>query len=894
MQEIVLYIKDTDGNYQQAEMFNDENITITSKIQDVRDIGVVFTDFSQSFSVPASKTNNKIFKHWYNYNIDDGFDTRVRVDAILEIDHLPFRRGKVELKNVKLKNNIPTSYSIIFYGNTVNLKDLIKDDKLDVLTYLDDNFNHDYDSTTVRTGLRLGLSSASVIYPLISHTKRLYYDSANPFPYYSGNLYHDSSDPSDVQGLAWDDLKPAILCYRIIQAIEDKYSIEFAGDFFTSDAFSNLYLWLSRNKGAIGGDATEEILKTRVCGDWGYVSGYSSFDVSGEIWTANVVKFDNTFTGTIDITTSSTDPYTIRAINTTTGLTIAEETNLIGNNTISVEFINTGTYTVKFILETTGSVNFQAQLTIEEYIFDTSTTNTAIYNINGTNDSISTTSQIIITENVPELKIMDFLTGIFKMFNLTAYYIDDVGDADFGKIKVLPLDDFYADAVNNPSGGSYDISKHVEISNTTVEAALNYKRLEFKHQEPSTLLAVNHKNRFNQVFGDETFEVSDIDSGATYNVQTPFEHMKFERIFDGNKTSTSPYYTGTDDTYVTDILWGYSADGEFNEELNAKVNGTTTSTTTNKLVDSDKSFEGLIEVGDRVRNLADGTEAKVTAIDSDTQLTVSKDIFTSGENYIIFGSSNDGNYEPVQPKPLLFYGIQEVISSEAKSINWLSGVDDYIDRYYRPSNTNSSGTSTIFPEYTINFDNEIDEWSLTDYNGESNSLFRNFYENYVVQLFDKKKRIFKISAYLPTDILINYRLNDKFVIQDKEFLINSITTNLKTERSELELVNETEKSYYEIQLYYDFTGSSCTSGTLVTVYSDVPAVAFGSETTGKIYSNKGLSIYAPNGKYSNGTNYDTWYADGNTPTTPSLRVQGWWESEYDELTTYPLTCGGGA
>ena len=894
MQEVILYIKDTDGNYQQAEMFNDENITITSKIQDVRDIGVVFTDFSQSFSIPASKTNNKIFKHWYNYNIDNGFDTRNRADAILEIDHLPFRRGKVELKSVKLKDNIATSYSIIFYGNTINLKDLIRDDKLDVLTYLDDNFTHDYDSTTVRTGLRIGLSSASVIYPLISHTKRLYYDSTNPFPYYRGNLYHDSSDPSDVQGLAWDDLKPAILCYRIIQAIEDKYSIDFAGDFFTSDAFSNLYLWLSRDKGPIGGDENQELLKTRVCGDWGYVSGYSSFDVSGEIWTADVVKFDNTFTGTIDITTSSTDPYAIRAINTTTGLTIAEETNLVGNNTLSVEFINTGTYTVKFILETTGSVNFQAQLTIEEYIFDTSTTNTAIYNINGTNDSISTTSQIIITENVPDLKIIDFLTGIFKMFNLTAYYVDDVGDADFGKIKVLPLDDFYADAVNNPSGGSYDISKHVEISNTTVEAALNYKRLEFKHQEPSTLLAINHKNKFNQTFGDEIFELSDIDSGETYEIETPFEHMKFERIFDGNKTSTSPYYTGTDDTYVTDILWGYSADGEFNAELNAKTSGKTTLTTTDKVVDSEQSFTQRVKVGDRIRNLADGTEAKITAIDSDTVLTVSKNIFTSGENYTIFGSSNDGNYEPVQPKPLLFYGIQEVISSEAKSINWLSGVDDYIDRYYRPSNTNSTGTSTIFPEYTINFDNEIDEWTLTDYNGSTNSLFTNFYSNYVVQLFDKKKRIFKISAYLPTDILINYRLNDKIIIQDKEFLINSIRTNLMTEKSELELVNETEKAYYEIQLYYDFTSDNCTSGTLVTVYSDVPAVAFGSETTGKIYSNKGLSIYAPNGKYSNGTNYDTWYADGNTPTTPSLRVQGWWESEYDELTTYPLTCGGGA
>ena len=114
-----------------------------------------------------------------------------------------------------------------------------------------------------------------------------------------------------------------------------------------------------------------------------------------------------------------------------------------------------------------------------------------------------------------------------------------------------------------------------------------------------------------------------------------------------------------------------------------------------------------------------------------------------------------------------------------------------------------------------------------------------------------------------------------------------------TEKSKLELLNVLPPTYFEIQLYYDFTSNSCSSGTLVTVYSDVPSVTFGSETVGKIYANKSLTVYAPNGKYGNGTNYDTWYADGMTPTTPSLREQGWWYSEYDISVSYPLTCSGG-
>ena len=121
MKQPILYIKDKDDNYVQMEMFSDETITLTSKIQDVKDISKVFTDFSQPFTLPASKENNKVFQHWYNYNIDNGFNSRIKKDALLEIDYSPYKRGKVQLQSVKLKDNKPFSYSIVFYGNTVEL-----------------------------------------------------------------------------------------------------------------------------------------------------------------------------------------------------------------------------------------------------------------------------------------------------------------------------------------------------------------------------------------------------------------------------------------------------------------------------------------------------------------------------------------------------------------------------------------------------------------------------------------------------------------------------------------------------------------------------------------------------------------------------------------------------
>jgi hypothetical protein len=769
------------------EMFSDETITITSKIQDVRDISKVFTDFTQPFTVPASKENNKVFQHWYNYDIDEGFDNRTKKDALLELDYSPYKRGKIQLQSVNLKDNKPFSYTVVFYGNTVELGTLMGDDQLKTLLYLDDNYNHDYNATNVRLAVRNGLFSQSIIYPLISHTKRFYYDSSNSIPQFSGNLHHNTTNPSDNQGLSWLDVKPAVKCLSIIEAIEDKYNIEFTRDFFGSTAFSNLYLWLSRNKGKVGGE--DDVLKTRLIGDWSYTgSGSNPFNVSGNLITFSVVKNTNSFTVELDITTTDSGTYTLKLVDIENGVTLIEEDNLQGNSSISEAFLNTGSHQLRFVLESTSSISFDADLTVEEILFTTPTqVTTANYEANG----ISTTEEIIITDNVPDMKNIDFLTGIFKMFNLTAYYIDDIADADFGKIYVDTLDNYYADAINNPSDGSYDISSMVDISNTNVDAPVNYTGIDFKYQEPSTLLAINHKEQFNDIFGDERNRLTNIDKGEIYSVETPFEHMKFERLFDDNKSSSSPYHTGTNDTYVTDILWGYSADGDFNGDYVIKVQGVATSTLSNKLRDTNSGdfTKKNLAVGNIIRNLTDNTSALITAIDGVDTLSVSDNVFASGDSYMILEDYTQGNYEPVLTKPLVFYGIQETGLSAAKCINWISSGSSSLVQYFRPSNTNEDGTSSTAPAFTINFDNEVDEWNLKDYQGSTNSLFKKFYKDYIDDLFDPKKRIYKIKAYLTTEVLLNMRLNDRFIINNRVFTINSIKTNLKTEVSEIELLN---------------------------------------------------------------------------------------------------------
>ena len=101
-----------------------------------------------------------------------------------------------------------------------------------------------------------------------------------------------------------------------------------------------------------------------------------------------------------------------------------------------------------------------------------------------------------------------------------------------------------------------------------------------------------------------------------------------------------------------------------------------------------------------------------------------------------------------------------------------------------PSNQVDFTTNTN--ENTINFYSELNEWTATVNN---NSLFEENYKEYIQDVFNEKRRLTKVKAFLPLRILLKYTLADTFIIAGKEYKINSITTNLQTGESDMELLN---------------------------------------------------------------------------------------------------------
>lgn len=221
-----LYISNT-----RVDLFKDEAITLTDSQQNIRDISLVFAPFSQQFNLPASSTNNKIFKHYYNNDIINGYDARFRVDAIIKLDGADYKIGKIRLDSVSMKDNKAYAYKVVFFGNTTSLNEIFGAETLSALNPLN-AYDISFDAATndFRNAFTDGLQSAGVvatndsnrnlIVPLITLENYYSYDSTNTIT--TPNL-HNVNFFTELQ----TELKPAIKSLRIIEAIQTQYNIEF-------------------------------------------------------------------------------------------------------------------------------------------------------------------------------------------------------------------------------------------------------------------------------------------------------------------------------------------------------------------------------------------------------------------------------------------------------------------------------------------------------------------------------------------------------------------------------------------------------------------------------------------------------------------------------------------
>tara|TARA_R110002012_G_scaffold280_2_gene1064 strand:+ start:5350 stop:8094 length:2745 start_codon:yes stop_codon:yes gene_type:complete len=724
MLRLQLYIEE-----QEIELFKDESISLTQSIQDVRDISKVFTDYTKTFSVPASRVNNKVFKHFYNFNID-GYDPRYKKSAQLHLNYKLFKKGKIKLETAELRNNKPHTYKVTFFGDTINLKDSLDEDQLSVLTELNVG-NFDYSDANIKTYMANGLDvtigdeiiTDAIVFPLITHTANLgWKDNTTNFADGSYNL---SSSVGGSNGVPLTELKPAIKIHALIKAIQLHYPLlTFSTDFFTASntAYSSVYMWLHSREGTMFGDFTS------------YPVLFDTGTVSGDIAAMGAPR-----TNLYPNKASTIFPREMKIIVTPSdiddeynlivkkngiefkrydGLTNVTTNGAAANVNPQVFGIETGDYT--FFIESKTANTFVLTVTVRQGSLIAYTKPPKIVFTGQT--SAGAVKKVDLVSHLPKIKILEFLTGLFKTFNLTAFQ-----DVD-GVINIKTLDSYYSSSTT-----FWDITENVDKKTNKVDTIIPYKRVKFYYEGTGTFLANQHKELAKQSWGELDYVASSDKrtEGQTYEIKLPFEHMKFQRI--RNETT-----------------------GAFTE--------------------------------------------------------------------IVFGRSVNESQSPYLGKPVLFYVNTSILSLGALSsiaVYTQAGAKETVNQPYFPSNhlnsmcTKGSTTTATSPFGGITFDQQNlhfnAEMSERCFLPNEKTLFKTYYETYVKDLFDDRKRLTTLKAYLPIKITEKITLADKIIVADNAYKINKLTTNFENNLSTLELTNTLDTRSYQttmINLACDLTADN--------------------------------------------------------------------------------------
>ena len=527
-------------NGELLDQYADESVDIVSSVLDVSDITKNTGDYSKSFTVPASKNNNRLFKHWYNASIDNGFDARSKVEGSIDIDGVPFKLGKWRLNKCNIVKGRLESYTINFFGNLPNISDTIGEDMLSDLAF--PTLDHEWTSDNVIDGLEGDLLNGDIVYTLMAN-KRYFYNSDTAAPDVNATTINiaNGANPANATGVVWSDLRPSIKLSKIIDAIETRYNsfiydnpIVFSRDFFSTTEFEKQYLWLKADdRVAIGGG--EEIVD--------FTTGSETYiNLGDNIGTFITIQsgVNRTRFAISNIITPASGyedvPYTFIVRNEDTNEDVyAWNSEQWGNGdgVVSIGtslFSESGTTTFRFSwhVKSNSKIEFSSAIGIVK-----------ITAAGYSPSDISTGSQtlvnrVVIGDEMPELKIVDFLKGIFNMFKLVAIPKDD------GSIYVNTLDSYYA------QGQRYDATKYIDFAKFDVDRGELLKRIAFEFEEPSTIMNMEFKKQAadGQGYGASLVNVYEsltpkkLIDGGTLEVKLPFEQIYFEKLTDQNTAVT--------------------------------------------------------------------------------------------------------------------------------------------------------------------------------------------------------------------------------------------------------------------------------------------------------------------------------------------------------------------
>ena len=490
MNEVILTLTDSNGNSAILDLYENEKMHLNYKFTDITDFASV-GNYSREFRVPASKTNTDFFGAIFNVNFDGWFDFRKKVDAVLTVNTIPIASGHIQVKKLYWQSGKLFEFEVVFFGEVPNLARLLNEKKLkDIESIVAGDLDYD-------------LLHANVETPPNDHTILTLCDKWNLTatnvegqPVYSTTI---GGQPT-YKPLYVGHLTPAVKAQYLFDEIMSDAGLQYQSDYL-GEILENVYVpfvngqYLSGENGmnnitsSVGlASNVNNITATASNNTISLYTNYTEYEDQGNNWSSGIytVPYSAEYTFRVWINGQATRNNTNTDLSNTI-LTVFFELN--GSGAIALEQINfisqTGTPT-----STTIAADFLRTLTLQEgdvmrikcslspipigtgaeASIDIDFYGNANVDYTGTGvELVSVSTQLYGNQpvymefNAPDMKQIDFITSIQKMFNLVF-----VADKTLpNTLKIEPMVEYIASGNTLDWSQKLDLSKDIMYSPTT-------------------------------------------------------------------------------------------------------------------------------------------------------------------------------------------------------------------------------------------------------------------------------------------------------------------------------------------------------------------------------------------------------------------------------------------
>lgn len=529
-----------DGN--EMDLYEDVSVNLTLQFSDVQNVNSPAGSFSQTFRIPATANNLDYFGAIDDTTAVDIVNVKQRIPAQILSDTIPILSGFCQVKAVYLQKEKYADIELVFFGGAVDMKSAIGDGMISELdlSALDHQLNR---SNIENSWLATATSPAPYIrYGFVD----------------KGFNWSDSNPPwTTAQGIYQNQLTPFVSVYSILDAIMTEAGYTWESSFFRDPAVSAVttkHMYVPCVNGSFYPEA--QTLGNHRC------AAINSVAVSGGGASGTLQFVDNILDawdvgGNFNATTHEYTAPVAGRYSVRIKRRVLQGDPVLSSQVIMTLEIDRGsgftTYDTIYNYFTGPTPNqFQANSSITFDGFGNPTTGllrdgidmgvgdklrvtyqinssgaigggttvgiggaTCLFFVEGTSPSFSE-YDIDVAASLPEIKQMDFLIGLQKMFNLV--FVPDKNKPNH--LIVEPFQDYVATGTQKDWTDKVDYSKDLTFKPTT---DLQRKEYVWTYRPGTDFISDAVQKSLERVYGE--YKVTEPDNDFAKG------NMKIESIF---------------------------------------------------------------------------------------------------------------------------------------------------------------------------------------------------------------------------------------------------------------------------------------------------------------------------------------------------------------------------